>query len=48
MFEYLKKRDIILTLTKYEFKQRYRGTALGVCMESDNAFFNGIGFVRNI
>jgi len=30
MFEYLKKRDIILTLTKYEFKQRYRGTALGV------------------
>jgi len=30
MLEYLKKRDIILTLTKYEFKQRYRGTALGV------------------
>ena len=30
MFEYLKKRDILLTLTKYEFKQRYRGTILGV------------------
>uniref|UniRef100_A0A7V4KEH6 Transport permease protein n=1 Tax=Fervidobacterium pennivorans TaxID=93466 RepID=A0A7V4KEH6_FERPE len=30
MFEYLKNRDIILTLTKYEFKQRYRGTILGV------------------
>lgn len=30
MFGYLKHRDIILTLTKYEFKQRYRGTVLGV------------------
>jgi len=30
MFEYLKQRDIIITLTKYEFKQRYRGTVFGV------------------
>lgn len=30
MLGYLKQKDVIFTLTKYEFKQRYRGTALGV------------------
>lgn len=30
MFGYLKYRDVILTLTEYEFKQRYRGTVFGV------------------
>ena len=30
VFECLKYRDVIITLTKYEFKQRYRGTVLGV------------------
>lgn len=30
VFECLKYRDVIITLTKYEFKQRYRGTVFGV------------------
>lgn len=30
MLNYLQKRDLIVTLIKYEFKQRYRGTVLGV------------------
>ncbi|MDI9643098.1 MAG: ABC transporter permease [Archaeoglobaceae archaeon] len=30
MFGFIQKRDLILTLTKYEFKLRYRGAALGV------------------
>ncbi len=30
MFGYLRQRDVIITLTKYEFKLRYRGTVLGI------------------
>ena len=30
MFEYLKRKDVILILTKYEFKLRYRGSVLGL------------------
>ncbi|MEM2191864.1 MAG: ABC transporter permease [Archaeoglobaceae archaeon] len=30
MFGFIQKRDVIITLTKYEFKLRYRGTMLGV------------------
>lgn len=30
MFGYLKEKDVIWVLTKYEFKLRYRGTVLGV------------------
>uniref|UniRef100_A0A7V3ZY72 Transport permease protein n=1 Tax=candidate division WOR-3 bacterium TaxID=2052148 RepID=A0A7V3ZY72_UNCW3 len=30
MFGYLRQKDVILTLTKYEFKLRYRGTIFGV------------------
>ena len=30
MFGYLRKRDVIITMTQFEFKQRYRGTALGL------------------
>ena len=30
MFGYLKQKDVILTLTKYEFKLRYRGSIFGV------------------
>jgi len=30
MFGYLRQKDVILTLTKYEFKLRYRGSIFGV------------------
>jgi lipopolysaccharide transport system permease protein len=30
MFGYLRQKDVIITLTKYEFKLRYRGTVLGI------------------
>lgn len=30
MFGFIQKKDVIITLTKYEFKLRYRGTMLGV------------------
>jgi len=30
MFGYLRQKDVIITLTKYEFKLRYRGTIFGI------------------